>query len=144
MWLLTGIIILGSASALASPPAGRIHVEIANFHNSVGQVGCALFSSAEGFPMDLSHAMRQSTGAIRDKRASCEFDDVAPGTYAIAVLHDENSDGKIATNFMGIPTEGVGASNDAKPSSFSGPKFSDASFQFKGGLLNLQIRVEYY
>jgi len=36
------------------------------------------------------------------------------GKYAVSVFHDENSNGKLDTNFLGIPREGVGASNNAK------------------------------
>jgi len=42
------------------------------------------------------------------------FPGVAPGRYAVSVFHDENSNGKMDTNFIGIPREGVGASNNAK------------------------------
>jgi len=44
----------------------------------------------------------------------CEFPGVAAGTYAVSAFHDENSNGKLDRNFMGIPREGVGASNNAK------------------------------
>jgi uncharacterized protein (DUF2141 family) len=45
--------------------------------------------------------------------ARCDFGDIPPGTYAIAVIHDENSHGKLDTNRLGVPTEGYGFSGDA-------------------------------
>jgi uncharacterized protein (DUF2141 family) len=60
----------------------------------------------------------------------------------VSVFHDENSNSKLDTNFMGIPREGVGASNKAK-GHFGPPKFHDASFPFAGGRLDLQITITY-
>jgi uncharacterized protein (DUF2141 family) len=60
----------------------------------------------------------------------------------VSVFHDENSNGKIDRNFMGIPKEGVGASNDAE-GRFGPPKFDDARFTYRGGLNVLTIHVRY-
>ena len=46
--------------------------------------------------------------------AICQFNDIPPGTYAIAVFHDENANGKLDKNFLGIPCEGYGASNNVR------------------------------
>ncbi len=51
--------------------------------------------------------------------------DVAPGTYAAAVHHDANANGKVDTNFLGIPREGYAVSNDPRPR-FRPPRFSEA------------------
>ena len=67
---------------------------------------------------------------------------VKPGTYAVSTFHDENSNGKLDTNLLGIPTEGVGASNNAK-GHFGPPKFDDAKFRFEGGRLDLKIAIDY-
>jgi len=91
-----------------------IHVEIGGLRNDKGQVVCALFSSADGFPKKSDKAVAQARSPISSGRAVCEFPDVKQATYAISVFHDENSNGKLDTNFMGIPREGVGASNNAK------------------------------
>jgi uncharacterized protein (DUF2141 family) len=61
------------------------------------------------------------------------FKGVAPGTYAVAVYHDENGNGKIDSNFMGIPKEKTGASNNAK-GKMGPPKFQEAKFVVSGDL----------
>lgn len=43
------------------------------------------------------------------------FADLKPGEYAVRYFHDEDGDGKLATNLLGMPTEGYGFSNAAKP-----------------------------
>jgi uncharacterized protein (DUF2141 family) len=60
----------------------------------------------------------------------------------VSVVHDENFNGKLDTNFIGMPREGVGASNDAK-GHMGPPKFSAAAFQYAGGRLDLKIHVNY-
>ena len=58
------------------------------------------------------------------------------------MFHDENSNGKLDTKFMGIPREGVGASNGAK-GHLGPPKFEAAAFSFSGGRLELKITINY-
>jgi uncharacterized protein (DUF2141 family) len=50
--------------------------------------------------------------------------------------------GKLDTNWLGIPKEGYGFSNDVKPL-LGAPPFSAASFQYDGGTLDLTIRLHY-
>ena len=58
------------------------------------------------------------------------------------MFHDENSNGKLAANLLGILSEGVGASNDA--SSHMGlHKFDAAAFQFGGARVSLKIAIHY-
>ena len=68
---------------------------------------------------------------VRHTQARCDFADIPPGTYALAVIHDENSNGKLDTNWLGIPTEGYGFSNDAK-ALLGAPSFAAASFAYDG------------
>jgi uncharacterized protein (DUF2141 family) len=119
-----------------------IHVEISGVHSDKGQVLCALFSSAEAFPKKADKAVARLTAKVVERRAVCDFTGVASGTYAVSVVHDENSNGKLDTNFIGMPREGVGASNDAK-GHMGPPKFSAASFRYEGGRLDLKIHVNY-
>jgi uncharacterized protein (DUF2141 family) len=122
--------------------ANLIHVEIGGLRNNKGQIVCDLHSSADGFPKNSDKALAHAKSAISNGHAVCEFPDVKAGTYAVSVFHDENSNGKLDTNFMGIPREGVGASNNAK-GHFGPPKFDAAAFRFSGGLLELKITITY-
>ena len=121
--------------AAASPPqaqsqqANLIHAEIDGLRNDKGQVLCALFSSAADFPKNGDKAIEHAKSGISHGQAVCEFPGVAPGRYAVSVFHDENSNGKMDTNLVGIPREGVGASNNAR-GHFGPPKFEAAAFHF--------------
>ncbi len=120
-----------------------IHVKVLNIRNSTGTVDCALFDSPVGFPIEV---LRSATNVmlikVRNTQARCDFQDIPPGTYALAVIHDENGNGKLDTNWLGIPTEGYGFSNDAR-ALLGAPSFSAASFPYDGRTLDLTIGLRY-
>jgi len=131
------------AIAFAQSSCNGIHVKILNIRNNTGTIACALFESPDGFPYEhLRFATIIIATKIRDKQAHCDFQDIAPGTYALAVAHDENMNGKLDTTWLGAPTEGYGFSNDAK-ALFHAPSFSEASFPFDGKNMDLTINLHY-
>lgn len=131
------------AIARAQSPCPGMHVKVLNIRNSTGGVACALFESPEGFPREfLVYATNIMIIKIRESQARCDFEDIPAGTYALAVIHDENVNGKLDVNWLGVPKEGYGFSNDAK--GFLGaPSFSAASFPYDGQALNLVISLNY-
>ena len=131
------------AIALAQSSCPGIHVKILDIRNSTGTVACALFESPVGFPTEFLHsATNIMVMKIRGKQARCDFEDIAPGTYALAVVHDENMNGKLGTNWLGVPTEGYGFSNDTKPL-LGAPSFSAAGFSYNGQNIELTISMHY-
>lgn len=86
-----------------------------------------LFNSADGYPEVHAKAYQETRAAIDTNRALCEFKNVASGTYAVIVFHDENKNGKLDKNFVGMPKEGYAASNNERHA-FSAPRFKEASF----------------
>ena len=131
------------AIVLAQASCPGIHVQILNIRNSAGAVACALFESPKGFPTEILHAATNIMMIkVRATKARCDFEDIPPGTYALAVIHDENMDGKLATNWLGVPKEGYGFSNDAK-GLLRAPSFEAASFPYDGGNVDLTITLNY-
>ena len=141
--VLSLLMALAAVSVTAQAACPGIHVQIRNIRNSTGTVDCALFESPEGFPTE---ALRAATHVmvikVRQTQARCDFEDIPPGTYALAVFHDENRNGTLDTNWLGIPTEGYGFSNDVK-ASLGPPSFAAASFAYDGRTVEMTIRLEY-
>jgi uncharacterized protein (DUF2141 family) len=136
--LLACALSLGSTAAVAQPAPGApasgaatVTVHVVGMHSSTGQVQCLLYAGGVGFPGKPDKAVGKLTVPIADEAATCAFPNVAPGDYAIELFHDENGNGKLDTGFMGIPSEGFGASNDA-PEKFGPPKYADARFTVTG------------
>jgi len=143
VWFVVLVFANLPALALAQQPCPGIHVKIQDIRNSTGTVACALFESSEGFPDEfLLFATNIMIIKIRKSQARCDFEDIPPGTYAMAVVHDENMNGKLDTNWIGIPTEGYGFSNDAK-ASLGAPSFSAASFLYDGRNIDLTMSLNY-
>jgi len=132
-----------SAIAFAQSSCPGIHVKISNIENSTGNIACGIFESPEGFPKKfLVSAKAIIIRKIKKTKAQCDFSDIPPGTYAIAVIHDENMNGELDTNWLGVPKEGYGFSNTTIDE-FGAPAFSAASFSYDGQNLNLTIELEY-
>jgi uncharacterized protein (DUF2141 family) len=126
-----------------NPPGDVMRVTFREIKNNTGKMLCWAWASENGFPKETSKAALGPRGSsIQNKQAVVEFDKVPAGTYAIGCVHDENNNGKMDTNFMGMPTEGYAASNDARAFA-APPKFSDAKFAYKGGPARFNLKVSY-
>ena len=90
-----------------------------------GRIVFLLFNQAEGFPSAPERAYRK--GIVNDFSTSATyiFSNIPAGNYAVTVFHDENSNGEIDRNFVGIPKESVGASN---MTGFGKPSFTKCMF----------------
>lgn len=105
--------------------------------NDRGRVRCALFRE-KGW---LEVPVRAADASISGKRGRCIFAGVPAGTFGISAFHDENVNGKLDTNFLGMPTEDYCASRGAR-GSFGPPSFEDAKFSYRGGKLRLACRMD--
>lgn len=142
-WFAVLIFVSFPALTFAQSPCPGIHVKILNIRNSTGGVACALFDSKKGFPNEfLRFATNIMIIKIRKSQARCDFEDIPPGKYALAVVHDENMNGKLDANWLGIPTEGYGFSNDVR-ATLGAPSFADASFPYDGKGLDMTITLHY-
>ena len=56
------------------------------------------------------------------------FKELPKGSYAVAVIHDANKNGKIDTNLVGLPTEGYGFSNNLR-FMLRGATFEESQFE---------------
>ncbi|MBN2543987.1 DUF2141 domain-containing protein [bacterium] len=122
---------------------GRIIAYVNNLRNEKGLVRMALFNSPDGFPKDKEKVFRSAQATIKDGTSKVVYDNLPYGTYAIVLLHDENLDDDMNYNFLGIPKEGYGASNDAVRK-FAAPKFEDAKFMLEADSLVLNITAQYW
>jgi len=138
--LFAGAISLPAVKA-HSQTISTVTIEASSFKNMRGTLNCRLFTKATDFP-DGEGIVTIKT-AITGPTTSCTFSNVEPGTYAVAVVHDENSNGRIDKNFVGVPNEGYGVSNN-KTYALSSPKWDESIFSV-GTSENkvLQIKLRY-
>jgi len=102
-------------SALASTPvwAADVTVELLGARSTQGNVRAALYGSADTWLKEPQMLAGQSAPAAQPK-VVLVFKNVAPGRYGVTALHDENGNGMLDTNIVGLPTEPYGASRDAR------------------------------
>lgn len=130
-----------SATAQAQPTGASVTASVGKLRNLKGSVQCSLHAADNGFPGGKPLAIASVTKLTRTA-ASCVFATLPPGTYAIAVLHDENNNGQLDTNWLGIPDEGYGASNN-KLHRFSAPTFDESRFVVAKTAVELTIKLKY-
>jgi uncharacterized protein (DUF2141 family) len=132
-------------SQSASPHAaeGPIEVRIVGIRDVGGLLRLSLFSSDAGFPEDFRKAARTHSVEAKDSTVIARFDSVPAGIWALAVLHDADGDGVLDRNALGVPREGIGASNGAVRR-MGPPRFRDARFLFGGDSLGLRVRLRYW
>ena len=128
-------------SAPAPPARVPLIVRVTGLRNDTGRVAVALFASAEAFP-DQKRALAGQLARIQKGQASVTFPAVLPGRYAVAVLHDENQNSKMDFNFLGMPLEGYGFSNDAS-APFGPPSFDAAAFRLLPRPSTVTIEARY-
>lgn len=104
----------------------ELQLKITNIHKAKGQVIVSIFNKAENFPEE---GMEFKTVTIPVDHLDLKVQNIhlPKGEYAIALLHDENSDGECNFNWIGIPTEGYGFSQNVKPI-ISVPSFDQTKF----------------
>ena len=119
--------------------AGTVTVEVSDIKEIKGLISVGLYSGEKGFP-DKGKEYKGKDVEVTAGTVACTFEDVPDGTFAVAVFHDSNSNGKLDKNFLGIPKEGYAFSNNA--SAIGTPAFKDASFEFTGSK-TIKIKMEY-
>ena len=115
----------------------EITIVIENIKHDNGQIIIGVCNSEENFPK--KPFIRKSV-RIKDGIATLVLKDIEYGEYAVSIIHDENSNGKIDFHFYGPPKEQTAASNNAK-SFFGPPSWEDAKFVVDKELVEVRIRM---
>jgi uncharacterized protein (DUF2141 family) len=98
-----------------------------------------LFSSEEEF---LENAVYGEVVKATGSKVTVVFNSLPPGQYGISVIHDENENGELDSNFMGIPKEGFGFGNNAM-GMFGPPSFKEASIKIDPTHQTHEIKLKY-
>jgi len=115
---------LKKVETISETDENAIHFEITGLKSSKGHILLSLMN-------DKEEVILKKALTISDKSVTDIFSDLEPGKYAIRYIHDENDDKKMNTGTFGIPSEGYGASNDAR-GTFGPPAFADMIFSVSG------------
>jgi len=125
-WAISlAMILFGSQMTSADQHGLTLTARVSGGTPNKGQVIISLFTSPTNY---LKTPVIKRTKPIDGSgQASVRFDHLTPATYSLSVIYDEDGDGELDTGFMGIPTELVGFSNNAK-GLFGPPSFEETAF----------------
>ena len=140
--LLSLILLITSFSIKENDASFSLTVEVNNSRNSEGVIQFALYNEDGSIPDEkYEKYYKMLKGRITEGSAIVVFDDLAPGTYVVNILHDENLNGKIDKGFI-LPIEGLGFSNYQSIGLTNRPKYSKASFELSSDM-KIEVKVIY-
>ncbi|MBN3899346.1 MAG: DUF2141 domain-containing protein [Nostoc sp. NOS(2021)] len=127
--LLATLVSISFAKTVNAEPTAKLTVVVNGIHHQKGEICFRVYPSERGFPMSSNSEDQSGCVKITGSSVTKEFFGLKPGTYAVAVVDDQNGDRKLNKDFFGIPKEGFGISKNPTVSIQTGtPKFRDASF----------------
>jgi uncharacterized protein (DUF2141 family) len=150
---LAAVASLGALASLApllladpatTRPAAQsvLTVDVADLRNARGVLRVGVFTKAEGFPSDPRGAILWSSIPAGAEARSVAIE-LPAGEYAVLVLHDENSNRRLDTNFLGVPREGYGVTNNPKPRMRSAT-FKEARFTLPADGARMTVSLQYF
>jgi len=108
-------LLLPAAQPLAAD-TGAAHdltVTVTGLHSTKGQLIACLWQDKQGFPScEKSRSALRKIVPVTGETMQLTLPLDAAGNHAVTVIHDEDGNGKMKRNFIGMPTEGVGISNN--------------------------------
>lgn len=124
--------------------AQNLEVTIRNIRTNRGQLCVALFNSSEGFKKEQP-CWEKNYDKYRISRDAFSFTiSIAPGAYGLSVLDDENRDGKMNYNWIGVPLEGFGLSGYIHKG-IRKPSFNDFIFRVDANqTIKIEVEMKYY
>jgi uncharacterized protein (DUF2141 family) len=140
---LFALAVCAVGAAAAPVQAGEVVITVTNLSSAKGVVRACMTTREDIFPKCIKDPTAHRTVVPASGKVEIRFTGVAPGKYAIALLHDENDNGK-ADRAMGMmPKEGYGFSRNA-PVNMASPKFKDAVMVIGEGTSGVTIKMRYF
>ena len=122
------LILAASLLAISISAQNEVTVVVPNVKQIKGTMMVCLVQQKAEY---LKDCYKGESIKVENKETTAVFADVPEGDYAVTIFHDKNSDGKLNTNFIGIPKEPYGFSNNPM-ALFGPPSYEKCLFQVKG------------
>src|SRR5687767_3516371 len=136
-------VILIAALCLSAPlfGQGKLEVTVQNIKESKGTIRVGLFNNEDQF---LKEAIEGKVVKVSGNEMTITFENLKSGGYGLSVIHDENENGELDTNMMGIPKEGFGFGNNAM-GTFGPPSYDEAKVIVKDKIkVSQAVKLKYY
>lgn len=141
--LLIATLLTISFSEVAQAESTKsLTVVVNGIRNQTGEICMRVYNSEKEFPDNAKSEVKSGCTKITGNSIQEVFSGLKPGTYAVAVVDDQNGDHKLNKDFFGIPKEGFGISQNPTVSISTGtPKFKNSSFKVdKNTTINIFLK----
>lgn len=118
-----------------------LNISFTNIKEAKGNLYIGIYNSEADFMKEEEVCFKKIIPVTATGSFSLDVPELKPGTYAVSCFHDLNNNGKLDTNFLGIPSEPYGFSNNARPK-FRAPRWEEARFELRDGGSRISIRLE--
>ena len=142
--ILAAAIVLAGGLATGGADAQQgntINVVVSGIKDNNGSIRCGLFNSADTWPKD-GKELQGVESPIANGQATCTFNNVAPGTYAVAYFKAAPGQTKMKTGMFGMPQDPYGFSRNATIG-MGPPSFNSAAYSYAGGNTTWPVTITY-
>lgn len=123
-----------------APFQTTVKVRVDKLSGKHGTIYLAVYNNAETF-LDHTKFFRNKVTPVKDvESVTLDLGAMPAGNYAIALFFDENGNGKMDKNFMGMPKEKYGFSGSTRPT-FRAPHFDEAMVKVSGADMTIPISL---
>jgi len=128
-FVLSSLVSIYCIKPVTAEQTATLTITVNNIRHQKGDICFRIYAGEKGFPMSDKSEVQSGCTKITGTSVTKKFPGLKHGTYAVAIVDDQNGDRKLNTDFFGIPKEGFGLSKNPTVSVQTGtPKFRDASF----------------
>jgi len=138
--LLSAVFFASAQNAPAAPQSFTLTIQVENVNKDDGNVGVLVFNSTRGWPEDRFAALKDIVVPAHPGTVTVTVPGLHAGDYAVAIAHDVNKNHKVDKNFLGMPKEQWGMSNNPH-ATVKAPSFNTAKFSLSGNL-EIHIRMQ--
>jgi uncharacterized protein (DUF2141 family) len=138
--LLSAIPLASAQNASAAPHTVTLTIQVENVNKDDGNIGVLVFNSTRGWPEDRFAALKDIIVSAHPGTVTVTVPDLPAGDYAVAIAHDVNKNHKVDKNFLGMPKEQWGMSNNPH-ATIKAPSFNTAKFSLAGDL-EIHVRMQ--
>ena len=135
---------LGASLSAGPQQSGEavLTVRVVDLRNHNGDLIFGVFKTADGFPTEKGKSVNWQVKAASGDEVVFTAK-LLPGRYGASVLHDENRNGRMDKNAVGIPVEGYGVTNNPKPA-LRAATFEESVFELPKEGKEMRISLQYF
>lgn len=133
--LVTVAVLLLGTAGMAAEQSTNLRVVATNVKSDQGKLYVRVYDKKDNWLSDRYRTQKSVTVAGNRTDDTVTVELLLPaGEYALSIFQDVNDDGKLERNFIGMPKEPAGLSNNVRPR-FVPPKYKNAKFAVTVGTL---------